>query len=278
MILEFSVLTRAAAILRSVSWSSLARYDFDAIHSLQSGHLIDLLWKWSWAAASAAIWVFLLMLWLDWYYILQKSFFHTATCSKLLLSHTLSFRLIVDVLIIDRVVIDLIICQYLAVAWHPESRFSQARYTIILQRCPMEEFVRIIFRLFEPIVPLLLLFLFFGHLLWSLTLSYFFSCKGSFDETQNVLRDELLHVEGQVLFDEIISGAYDTEIVISSKSDRLELFEDILLYLIKLLLINFQALELVDWLLIFTVLFVVFFCKSLHFTDDSIEIADFCLA
>ena len=105
------------------------------------------------------------MLRLNWYYVLQAGIIHTTACTKLLLSYTLSFRLIVNVLIIDRVIIDLLIGEYLSITWHPESRFPQTRYTIVLQSVPVEVFVRVIFRFFEPIVPLLLLFLFFCHLL-----------------------------------------------------------------------------------------------------------------
>ena len=97
----------------------------------------------------------------------------------------------------------------------------------------MEVFVGIVFCFFKPIVPLLLIFLFFRHLLCGLSLRYFFSSERPSDEAEYVLGNELLHMEWQILLYEIISGANDTEVIISCKSDRLKLFYDIVLDLLK---------------------------------------------
>ena len=141
----------------------------------------------------------------------------------------------------------------------------------------MEVFVGVVFCFFKPIIPLLLIFLFFCHLLCSLSLRYFFSSERPSDEAEYVLGNELLHMEWQILLNEIISGTNDTEIIISCKSDRLELFHDIFLGLVKFLLINFQTLKLVDLLLIFTVLIIIFLSKLLHFVNHSVEIVNLCL-
>ena len=132
---------------------------------------------------------------------------------------TLSFRLIVDLLIINFIVINLLVREDLTIAWHSESRLSQTRYTIVLKSGPVEVFVGIVLCFFEIIIPFLLLFLFFSHLLCCLTLSYFFGSEGSLDKAEYILRNKLLHMKWQVFLNEIIGGANDTEIVISCKSD-----------------------------------------------------------
>ena len=98
----------------------------------------------------------------------------------------------------------------------------------------MEAFVDFIFGIFEFVVPLHFILLFFGHVK-VFALRHLFGCKWPFDEAEYVLGDYCLHLKWKVLFYVIVSSTNDTEVVVGCEANRLNLLHEVLFGFMKLL-------------------------------------------
>ena len=110
----------------------------------------------------------------------------------------------------------------------------------------MEALKRTVLLCFECIVPLLLSLLLFRHLS-ILTVHDLFHSERTLDETQDIARDNLLYLERQVLFDEVVCRPHNTEIIIRGKPDRLDLIDQVLPRRPELFLFNLLVAKLQDF-------------------------------
>jgi len=125
---------------------------------------------------------------------------------------------IVDLVVVDGVAYLFRGGEDLSVSRHTESRLSGDRNSVVVQHEAVEFLVRIVLRLFEFFVPFLLPLLLLRHINVN-SIRDLLQGKGPLHETQYVLGDDGLDLEGQVFLHEIVSRPNHPEVVVSSEAN-----------------------------------------------------------
>ena len=88
----------------------------------------------------------------------------------------------------------------------------------------MEYFICIVLGLLKVVIIFLHLFLLLRHSKL-IALLNLLNSERTFYDTEHISRDNVLNLERQILLYEIVSRAYDTEIIICGKLDSFQLLE-----------------------------------------------------
>lgn len=141
----------------------------------------------------------------------------------------------------------------------------------------MHVLVILLLLLFELLVALLLLDLLLRHLP-ILALRYLLNRKRPLYHREHILRDQLLNLERQILFQEVVSGARHPEIIIRGVPDRLNLVVQVFLCFFVLLHVDLHDVEAADVELVLRADIVGLFDEHLQLFLDGLEVNDLRLS
>ena len=151
--------------------------------------------------------------------------------------------------------------------------FLDWRQAVVIQDTPMIVLINLVLNLFKR-VKVVLHFLLFGVQTQICASKDLFICVGLFYKTRNISRNEVLNLERQVLFQEVIRGSHNSKIVICSHSYCVYLLVKIVNLFPEFTQVNFVVKNFANFCLIPSRLFKYGTDKSLHFSYFFIKILD----
>ena len=106
------------------------------------------------------------------------------------------------------------------------------------------------------------------------TLADLINREWPFDETEQVAGDELLNLEGKILFYVVVCGAGSTEVIVCCEPDDLHLCIKIILDTLVVPFFNFAHHHLLHIKSVFHTVLIGFLDKSMYFLELCVEIYD----